>query len=100
MHMNVNDKTERLELGNVIELRGNFTEVLREDGISYECDYYRTTDKNSTFEQLHKRQLAEDAQNLLAATDYKIIKAMEAVLVAQGLVESREGLREMVRGGL
>jgi hypothetical protein len=99
MKMNVVDKTERLVLGDIIELRGNFTEVQREEGISYECDYYRTTDKNATFEQMHCKQVAVEALNLLDATDYKIIKAMEKLLVEQGLVESREPLREVVRMG-
>ena len=54
----VTDKTERIEMGKIIELRGNFIERETEDGISYECDYYRTSDKTVTFEQVHKQRLA------------------------------------------
>lgn len=70
MRANVADKTERLELGNIIELRGNFSEVQREDGISYECDFYRTTNKNETFENLYKKEQVEQAQASLSKTDY------------------------------
>ena len=70
MKANVSDKTERIEMGKIIELRGNFIEHETEDGVSYECDYYRTSDKTSTFEQVHKQYLADDAQHQLDATDY------------------------------
>ena len=66
----VTNKTERIEMGKIIELRGNFIEHETEDGVSYECDYYRTSDKTATFEQVHKQYLADDAQHQLDATDY------------------------------
>ncbi len=50
--INVIDKTEKLTLGSTYELRGNFVEKVDEEGnISYECDMYRTTNKNDTFEK-------------------------------------------------
>ena len=81
MKANVNDKTERLELGNIIELRGNFTEVEREDGISYECDFYRTTDKNATFEELYHKEQAEIAQKSLDSTDWVEVQLNRYALV-------------------
>lgn len=66
----VTDKTERIEMGKIIELRGNFIEQETDGDISYECDYYRTTDKTATFEQVHKQHLANEAQRQLDATDY------------------------------
>ena len=70
MRMNVNDKTERLELGNEIELRGNFIETETENGISYECDYYRTKNKTLTFEQIHAQETARLAEQNLLSTDW------------------------------
>lgn len=77
MRMNVNDKTERLELGNIIELRGNFTARETEDGITYEADCYRTTNKTATFEQLHGQELKKEAQAYLDSTDYICTKCFE-----------------------
>lgn len=81
MKADVADKTERLELGNIIELRGNFTEVQREDGISYECDFYRTTDKNATFESLYRKEQVELAQAYLSETDYVEVQLNRYALV-------------------
>lgn len=66
----VTDKTERIEMGKIIELRGNFIEHETEDGISYECDYYRTTDKNATFESLYQKDMEDKAKAYLSATNY------------------------------
>ena len=85
MKANVADKTERLELGNIIELRGNFTEVEREDGIStgfqYECDFYRTTNKNETFESMYRKEQVELAQAYLSETDYVEVQLNRYALV-------------------
>ena len=81
MKANVADKTERLELGNIIELRGNFTEVEREDGVSYECDFYRTTNKNETFESMHRKEQAELAQKSLDSTDWVEVQLNRYALV-------------------
>lgn len=103
MHMNVNDKTERLELGNIIELRGNFTEVQREDGISYECDYYRTTDKTITFEQIHAQEMAKIAQKYLDSTDWVISQLGEYQMIGKALpnrsdiLAKREEARKVIR---
>ena len=71
MNMNVLDKTERLELGGIIELRGCFTEVVREDGISYECVYYRTTDRTATFATLHAQAVREERDALIADVTWR-----------------------------
>lgn len=104
MRMNVNDKTERLELGSIIELRGNFTEVQREDGISYEADCYRTRNKNATFEQLHSAEMKKQAQAYLDDTDWVIAQlgeyqmlGMEAPDRSEILAE-RERCRNVIRG--
>ena len=81
MKANVADKTERLELGNIIELRGNFTEVEREDGISYECDFYRTTNKNETFESMYRKEQVELAQAYLSETDWVEVQLNRYALV-------------------
>ena len=81
MKANVTDKTERLELGNIIELRGNFTEVEREDGISYECDYYRTTNKSATFADLYHKEQVELAQKYLDSTDWVEVQLNRYALV-------------------
>ena len=70
MKMNVTNKQERFELGDIIELRGNFTEIIREEEVGYECDAYRTTDKTMTFDKMHKMVMAEQAQKNLDDTDW------------------------------
>lgn len=77
MKMNVVDKTERIEIGNIVELRGNFKEVVRDEEVGYECDYYRTTDKTATFEELHKQDVAKQAQKQLDDTDWIVAKCTE-----------------------
>lgn len=104
MKMNVNDKTERLELGNEIELRGNFIEHKTEDGVSYECDYYRTKDKTATFEQLHQAEMARVAQEYLDATDWVIAQLGEYQMLGietpdrTDILAERERCRNVIRG--
>jgi len=104
MKANVNDKTERLILGNIIELRGNFIPIETEDGISYECDYYRTRNKNVTFEQLHHAEMASQAQAYLDATDWVIAQLGEYQMLGidtpdrSDILAERERCRNVIRG--
>lgn len=104
MKANVADKTERLELGNIIELRGNFTEVEREDGISYECDFYRTTNKNETFESMYRKEQVELSQKYLDSTDWVIAQLGEYQMLGMTLPDrsdiltKREEARQIIRG--
>lgn len=106
MKANVVDKTERLELGNIIELRGNFTEVEREDGISYECDFYRTTNKNETFESMYRKEQVELAQKYLDSTDWVIAQLGEYQMLGMSLPDrndilaKREEARQVIRGNI
>ena len=103
MKANVADKTERLELGNIIELRGNFTEVQGEDGVSYECDYYRTTDKTTTFATLYQKEQAETAQRYLDSTDWVVAQLAEYQAMGKELPDrseiftKREEARKIIR---
>ena len=98
MRMNVNDKTERLELGNIIELRGNFTAHETEDGTTYEADCYHTTNKTATFEQLHLQELKKDAQLFLNNTDYICTKCFERGLNVMQEYPDVCAKREAARG--
>ena len=104
-----NEKFVRFESG-LLRMWDNLHEVTDEEGdIAHEGDMYESYEQGDNEEilaverekwQKHvTKAQAERAQKLLDATDYKIIKAMEKLLVAQGLVESREGLRGAVRMG-
>ena len=101
MKMNVIDKTARLELGGLIELRGNFVEVVREEDVGYECDVYRTNDKTMTFDKMHKMVMAEQAQKNLDDTDWINDKCYELDLktkdVYPELCLQREEWREVIR---
>ena len=103
MKMQVIDKTARLELGGLIELRGNFVEVVREEEVGYECDAYRTTDKTMTFDKMHKMVMAEQAQKNLDESDWINDKCYELDLktkdVYPELCLQREAWREQVRDG-
>ena len=103
MKMNVVDKTARLELGGLIELRGNFVEVVREEEVGYECDAYRTTDKTMTFDKMHKMVMAEQAQKNLDESDWINDKCYELDLktkdVYPELCVQREAWRQQVRDG-
>ena len=103
MKMNVIDKTARLELGGLIELRGNFVEVVREEEVGYECDAYRTTDKTMTFDKMHKMVMAEQAQKNLDDTDWINDKCYELELktkdVYPELCVQRVVWRQQVRDG-
>ena len=97
----VTDKTERIEMGKIIELRGNFIERETEDGISYECDYYRTSDKTATFEQLYRAEKVQEAKDYLTSTDWIYAKCVEenldANIVYSGVVSRRKEAREYIR---
>jgi len=103
MKMNVIDKTARLELGGLIELRGNFVEVVREEEVGYECDVYRTNDKTMTFDKMHKMVMAEQAQKNLDESDWINDKCYELDLktkdVYPELCVQREAWRQQVRDG-
>ena len=71
MIINVNDKTEKLQLGKYYELRGNFETIENEDGeISYSCDMYRTTDSTKTFDDLYQAEVKENVITYLSNTNY------------------------------
>ena len=101
MKMQVIDKTERIEMGSMIELRGNFTEIIREDDIGYECDVYRTNDKTMTFDKMHKMVMAEQAQKNLDESDKFVAKCYDRGLVFADkypeLYVQREEWREVIR---
>ena len=103
MKQNVLNKTERLEMGNIIELRGNFIEIpATEDGdTSYECDYYRTTNPNATFKQLNEKDLLIQLHQLLDSTDWVYAKCAELGLDASikypQLVDQRKEARRLIR---
>ena len=103
MKMQVIDKTARLELGGLIELRGNFVEVVREEDVGYECDVYRTNDKTMTFDKMHKMVMAEQAQKNLDDTDWINDKCYELELKTKDaypeLCLQREAWRQQVRDG-
>ena len=99
MRQNVIDKTERLVLSNVIELRGNFVEIPpTEDGdISYECDYYRTTNPTTTFQQLYTKERLTQLHELLDSTDWIYAKCAELKIDAEikypDVVQARKDAR-------
>ena len=103
MKQTVLDKTERLEMGNIIELRGNFVEIpATEDGdTSYECDCYRTTNPNATFKQLNEKDLLIQLHQLLDSTDWVYAKCAELGLDAEveyrNLVADRKEARRLIR---
>jgi uncharacterized protein YqfB (UPF0267 family) len=101
MKMNVTNKQERFELGDIIELRGNFTEIIREEDVGYECDVYRTTDKTMTFDKMHKMAMAEQAQKNLDESDKFVAKCCDRGLVFADkypeLYVQREEWREVIR---
>ena len=103
MKMQVIDKTERIEMGSMIELRGNYVEVIREEEVGYECDVYRTTDKTATFERMDAQAKAQEAQRQLDATDWINDKCYELDLktkdVYPELCLQREAWRQQVRDG-
>ena len=108
----VANKTERIEMDKIIELRGNFIEHEMEDGVSYECDCYRTIDKTATFEQVNKQYLADNAQRQLDATDYIEIQLIrterlcgkesaeytELLAHRLDILQQREAWVEVIRG--
>lgn len=91
MKINVIDKTEKLKLGKYYELRGNFVEQKDEDGnISYECDMFRTMNKNNTFEKLYKELQTKEAIEYLEKTRY----VADNLVVASSLGRETEYLNE------
>ena len=103
MKQTVLDKTERLVLGDIIELRGNFVEIPQTENtdISYECDYYRTTNPNATFKQLNEKGLLILLHQLLDSTDWVYAKCAELGLDAEvkypNLVADRKEARRLIR---
>lgn len=69
MRINVLDKTEKLKLGKITELRGNFKAIENEDGVSYECDMFRTKG-NETFDELYQAELRAELVQYLSDTNY------------------------------
>ena len=99
--INVVDKTERLQLGKYYELRGNFKEIKDEEGnISYECDMFRTTNKNDTFEKLYNAQKVQEAYTYLSSTDWIYAKCLEEGLNASekypSIVAKRKEMRALI----
>ena len=96
----VANKKERIEMGKIIELRGNFIEHETEDGIQYECEYYRTTDKTATFEQMYKAEKVKEAKKYLTSTDWIYAKCVEeglnASVVYSDVVAKRKEAREYI----
>ena len=65
------DKTEKIEMGKIIEYRGNFEEIINEDGeISYSADMFRTTKKTDTFESLYQNSVKVEKIAFLSDTNY------------------------------
>lgn len=101
MKINVADKTERLVFGKIIELRGNFVEKIDEEGyISYECDMFRTTNKNDTFENLYNAEKIQEAKDYLSSTDWIYAKCVELNLNVSEkyptVVEKRKAMRALI----
>jgi len=119
--MTINSKSDNdkftLFPDGTLHLYDNLREVQREDHTEYEGELFimhtalTQAEVEAQFDSLLAvekakwavvvaKAEAQRAQKVLADTDYKIIKAMEKLLVAQGLVESRESLRDAVRGAM
>ena len=98
--INVNDKTERIVFGKIIELRGNFKEIETEEGITYECDMYRTRNKNATFKELDNQFKIQEAKEFLKNTDWIYAKCAEEGLNASerygDIVEQRKASRALI----
>ena len=80
MKMTVDTMDTEFRFGNVRELRGNFVEHETEDGMQYECDYYRTYG-NESFDELHKKEMAKQAQKNLNDTDWVEVQLNRYALV-------------------
>jgi hypothetical protein len=113
MKMTVDTMDTEFRFGNVREVRGNFIEHITENGISYECDYYRTYG-SETFEELHQKAEAEKAQKSLNKTDWVEVQLNRYALVygidseeykekldsRKALLAQRMEWEEIVRGDL
>ena len=102
MKVNVNDKTEKYVFGKIIELRGNFKELVNEEGEkSYECDAYRTRNKTQTFVELDSQAKVSDAKQYLTDTDWIYAKCAEENLVTiteyPNIVAKRKESRLLIR---
>jgi len=80
MKMTVDTVDTEFRFGNVRELRGNFVEHETDDGVQYECDYYRTYG-NETFEELHKKEMVSKAKQSLDSTDWIEVQLNRYALV-------------------
>ena len=87
MKISVTDKTEKIKLGKIIELRGNFETIEREDEISYLCDMYRTTDSTKTFDDLYQAEVKESAITYLSNTNYVAINYNNLLKVNEEIAE-------------
>jgi len=71
MKISTIDKTEKITMGKVYELRGNFKEVVNEDGeVSYIADMFRTSNKTDTFEKLFKADEIAKKKAFLKSANY------------------------------
>jgi len=99
MKMFVDTRDTEFIFGNVREVRGNFIEHITENGISYECDYYRTYG-SETFEELHKKEMAIKAQQSLDSTDWIEVQLNRYALVygidSAEYMEKLESRREIL----
>lgn len=97
MKINVIDKTAKIQLGSIYELRGNFVEKTDEDGnISYECDMFRTKDKTKTFDDLYQLEQIEVAKQFITDFDYvenKIIR--ESQLYGNDILDTKSDKIDM-----
>ena len=93
MKMFVDTKETEFTFGNVREVRGNFIEHETEDGMQYECDYYRTYG-NESFDELHKKEMAKQAQAYLNATDWVIAQLGEYQMLGKTLPDRSEILKK------
>lgn len=88
MKISTIDKTEKITMGKVYELRGNFKEVVNEDGeVSYSCDMYRTTDSSKTFDDLYQAEVKENAITYLSGTNYVAINYNNLLKVNEEIAE-------------
>ena len=101
MKINTVDKTEKLALGSIYELRGNFEEIINEDGdVSYSCDMYRTKNSSKTFDELDTKYKKQEALDYLSSTDWIYAKCIEeglnAIDVYPEIVAKRKQARSIL----
>ena len=97
----VNDTTSKIKITNgLYELRGNFVEKTTEDGVSYECDAYRTKDGNTSFTELNNAEIIATDKAYLSSTDWIYAKCAEFEISAiekyPDIVAKRKSAREEI----